>query len=66
MKQNLGTLDRVLRFILAFWLLGPLAPRFWHCGWANMLIVLLGIIALAESFIGYCPCMHWLGINGKD
>jgi hypothetical protein len=65
-KQNLGKLDRVLRFILAFWLLGPLGPRFWHCGWANTLIILLGIIALIESFAGYCPMMNWIGIERKD
>ncbi|MEM2915925.1 MAG: DUF2892 domain-containing protein [Candidatus Woesearchaeota archaeon] len=63
MKQNLGKLDRILRFILALWLLGPLAPRFWHCGWANMLIVIIGIIALVESFIGWCPMMDWLKID---
>ncbi|MEM4254022.1 MAG: DUF2892 domain-containing protein [Candidatus Woesearchaeota archaeon] len=66
MKQNLGKVDRTLRFILAFWFLGPFAPRFWHCGWANVLIALIGIIALIESFIGYCPLMHWLNIDSKD
>ena len=66
MKQNLGKLDRVLRFILAFWLLGPLGPRIWHCGWANALIMLIGLIALIESFVGYCPLMHALGIDSKE
>lgn len=66
MKQNLGKLDRVLRFILAFWFLGPFAPRFWHCIWANWLVVIIGIITLIESFIGYCPLMRWLGIDSKD
>jgi len=66
MKQNLGKLDRVLRFILAFWLLGPLAPWFWHCRWANTLIAITGIIVLIESLVGYCPLMSALGIDSKD
>jgi hypothetical protein len=65
-RQNLGKLDRILRFILAFWLLGPMGPRFWHCEWANMIIVLIGIIALIESFVGYCPMMNWIGVERKD
>lgn len=28
MNQNLGKLDRILRFALAFWWLGPWAPQF--------------------------------------
>jgi len=28
-------------------------------------IMVIGLIALIESFIGYCPCMAWLGIKGK-
>ena len=65
MKQNLGKLDRIFRFILALWLLGPLAPRFWHCGWANGAIIIIGLIALVESFAAYCPCMDWLGVDNK-
>ncbi len=66
MKQNLGKLDRILRFVLALWLLGPFAPRFWHCSWANVLIVIIGIIALLESFAGWCPLMDWLHIENKN
>jgi len=64
MKQNLNKFDRILRFVLAFWWLGPLQPVFpWV--WANWIVLIIGIIALIESFVGYCPCMDWLGIKEK-
>lgn len=65
MKQNLGKLDRVLRFVLAFWWLGPLAPRF-GLVWANWLIVIVGWIALIESFISWCWLHTLFKINNKN
>jgi len=53
MKQNLGKLDRILRFALAFWWLGPWAPQY-GVMWINWLIALVGWIALLESFFGWC------------
>ena len=53
MEKNLGKLDRILRFILGFWWIGPLAPEF-GADWANVLIAVIGWIALIESFWGYC------------
>ena len=53
MKQNLGKLDRILRFALAFWWLGPWTPDFSFV-WANWIIMIIGWIALIESFIGWC------------
>lgn len=65
MKQNLGKLDRILRFALAFWWLGPWRPLF-PTAWANWLIIIIGLFALVESFTGYC-CLHdWLKINLKN
>ncbi len=62
MKQNIDGVGRVLRFALAFWLLGPFAPQF-TAGWANWLILIIGLIVLIESFTGYCYINKWLGIN---
>ena len=39
--QNLGKLDRIFRFALAFWWLGPLAPHF-DANWGNILIAIVG------------------------
>lgn len=65
MTQNLGKLDRILRFVLAVWFLGPWAPQF-TVAWANWLILAIGLIALIESFIGWCGLHHIFGINNKN
>ena len=62
MKQNLGTVDRVLRFGLAFWWLGPWAPQY-SVEWVNWIIFLVGWIALIESFLGFCWLHKMFGIN---
>lgn len=65
MTQNLGRLDRILRFALAFWWLGPLAPSF-NVGPVNLLIAIVGWIALAESFLGWCWLHTLFGIDNKN
>jgi hypothetical protein len=65
MNQNLGKIDRVLRFALAFWWLGPLAPQY-GAEWANLLIAIVGWISLAESFLGVCWLHRWFGIDNKN
>ena len=65
MKQNLGKLDRIFRFALAVWWIGPFAP-FFHAYWANWLVFFVGWVALVESFIGWCGLHEWLGINNKN
>ena len=64
MKQNLGKIDRVLRFALAFWWLGPFAPQY-QVGWANWLIMILGWIALLESFFCFCAVKQMLGLKAQ-
>ena len=65
MNQNLGKLDRILRFALAVWWLSPLAPQF-GVEWANWLIAAIGWIALAESFLGWCGFHRPFGIDNKN
>lgn len=65
MKQNLGKLDRIFRFLLAFWWLGPFAPQF-NLYWLNWIIAAVGWIALLESFMGYCWLHDWLGFHNKN
>jgi len=65
MKENLGRLDRILRFALAFWWLGPWAPQFSFV-WANWLIAIVGWIALVESFTGWCGLHSLFKINNKN
>ncbi|HIH15319.1 MAG TPA: DUF2892 domain-containing protein [Nanoarchaeota archaeon] len=65
MKQNLGKIDRVLRFALAFWWLGPWALRYGN-SWVNWLIIVVAWIALIESFWGYCWLHDVLKIHNKE
>ena len=65
MKQNLGKLDRILRFALAFWWLGPFKPEF-NAAWANWVVLIIGLIALFESFAGWCLLHDWFKINNKN
>lgn len=64
-RQNLGTVDRILRFALAFWWLGPFAPTF-NIAWLNIAVIIIGLIALLESFIGWCWLHSLFGINNKN
>lgn len=64
-KQNLGKLDRVFRFALAFWWLGPFQPAFSFV-WANWAILIVGWIALLESFLGWCWIHTAFGIHNKN
>lgn len=65
MKQNLGKTDRILRFALAFWWLGPWKLQY-QIEWVNWAIFAVGWIALAESFFGWCWIHDMLGINNKS
>ncbi len=64
-KQNLGTVDRVLRFGLAFWWLGPW-PLQYSAVWINWVLFIVGWIALVEAFIGYCWLHDALHISNKN
>lgn len=65
MTRNLGKLDRILRFLLAFWWLGPLAPQY-EIPWVNLLLAVIGWIALAESFIGWCWLHKIFGVGNQS
>lgn len=65
LKPNLGKLDRILRFALAFWWLGPWAPEY-SAEWVNWAIFVVAWIALVESFWAFCWLQHVCGINNKD
>ena len=65
MKQNLWLLDRILRFALAFWFLGPWALRTGNIALDGVIIV-VGIIALVESFVSFCWLHELFKINNKN
>lgn len=65
MKQNLGKLDRIFRFALAFWWLGPWKPGF-NFPVGDLVIFVIGVIALIESFTGWCWLHTLFKINNKN
>lgn len=66
-KQNLGKLDRIFRFVLGVWLIGPLAPQYMGSwAWLHYVLVVVGWIALAESFLGYCMLHSLFGVNNRN
>lgn len=65
MPHNLGKLDRILRFALALWWLGPWAPHYASVT-VNGLIFIVAWIALAESFLGWCWIHTAFKINNKE
>ena len=64
MKQNLGGIDRILRFALAFWWLGPWPLRF-NVAVIDWIIIIVAWIALIESFLGWCWLHDVFGIKSK-
>ncbi|MBI2037365.1 MAG: DUF2892 domain-containing protein [Candidatus Magasanikbacteria bacterium] len=65
MAQNLGKLDRILRFALAFWWLGPWKPEF-YSEWLNLAVMVVAWIALFESFWGWCWLHKIFKIDNKN
>ncbi len=63
-KQNLDWADRILRFALAIWWLGPFAPAF-ASPMLNTLVYLLGWLALFESMFDWCWLLENLGVKRK-
>ena len=64
-KQNLGKLDRIFHFLIGFWWLSPLAPKF-AAAWGNWAVYIVAWIFLVESLLGCCPLMNMLGVNNKN
>jgi len=57
MKKNLGTIDRVIRLVLATILLI-------YAAWAPSAIALiLSLFVYFEAFASWCVVYHFLGIN---
>ncbi|KKS23386.1 MAG: hypothetical protein UU82_C0031G0003 [Candidatus Nomurabacteria bacterium GW2011_GWC2_41_8] len=64
-NHNLGKLDRIFRFVLGIVWLSPLAPQFDNSAY-NMLIFIVALIALIESFLGWCWLHTAFGIDNKN
>ncbi|MEM9077294.1 MAG: DUF2892 domain-containing protein [Bacteroidota bacterium] len=62
MKKNMGGLDRIVRFILA----GIIAALYFTgtiSGTLAYVLLALGVIFVATSFISFCPLYSIVGLN---
>ena len=65
MNQNLGKLDRIFRFVLGIVWLSPFAPKF-DGDIYNTIIFIVALIALVESFFGWCWLHSFFKIDNKN
>lgn len=62
MKKNMGGMDRVVRFILA----GVIAVLYFTgtiTGVLAYVLLALGVIFVATSFVSFCPLYSLVGLN---
>jgi hypothetical protein len=65
MKPNLGKLDRIFRFALAVWWIGPWTPAI-SSEVGRAFITVVGWIALIEAFTAYCWLQSFLSMGDKS
>ncbi|MEM9472663.1 MAG: DUF2892 domain-containing protein [Pseudomonadota bacterium] len=59
MKQNVGTIDRVLRAVVGMALIAWAVSGAGEYAWAGW----IGIVPLLTAVVGWCPPYGLLGIN---
>ncbi|WP_158967995.1 YgaP family membrane protein [Chachezhania sediminis] len=59
-RKNLGNVDRIIRAILGAALL---VVFFTATGWLHWVALVVGLVLLGTSALGYCPPYAILGIN---
>jgi hypothetical protein len=64
MNTNVGSFDRLIRFILAAVLLS-LGLLVYSGSWAGTLLLVAGAITLATAMFGFCGLYTLLGINTR-
>ena len=62
MKKNMGNTDRIIRVILAI-VFSALYFTQTVTGTFGLVLVVLGAVFLATSFISFCPLYRLVGIN---
>lgn len=64
MKQNMGTIDRVLRIAAAI-AVGVLYATNVISGTVAIVLGVLAVVFIATSFLGFCPLYLPLGLSTK-
>ena len=60
--RNVGHYERVIRIALGLLLLA-LSGISLFPGWGDLVLMVVGLVALLTGIIGYCPAWQVLGIN---
>ncbi|MBS1589799.1 MAG: DUF2892 domain-containing protein [Bacteroidetes bacterium] len=64
MKKNIGTTDRNIRIVLAI-IIGIIIATGKLSSIANIILGVVGIIALITAFVRFCPLYFPFGISTK-
>jgi hypothetical protein len=64
MKQNVGTIDRIVRGIAGIALIASYALEM-VAGTAGIVMLVIGIVLLGTVITGWCPPYLLMGINTK-
>jgi hypothetical protein len=64
MKKNLGTIDKVIRILIAV-VISILFFTHVITGTVGVVLIILAIIFLATSFISFCPIYFALGLSSN-
>jgi hypothetical protein len=62
MKKNMGTFDRIIRFVIAA-VIGVLYFTATISGTLAIVLLIIGAIFVLTSLVGFCPLYSLLGIN---
>ena len=62
MKKNMGTVDRVLRILLAL-VLGFLYYNGTITGTLGIVAIVVAVVFAATSFVSFCPLYTLFGLN---
>jgi hypothetical protein len=62
MKKNVGTIDRVIRILVALVLAGLYLANV-VTGTLGIILLVVAVVFLLTSFIGFCPLYLPFGIN---
>ncbi|GAB4449699.1 MAG: DUF2892 domain-containing protein [Bacteroidia bacterium] len=65
MKQNMGKLDRIIRIIVAI-IFAALYFMGITKGAVGLILLILGIVFVLTSFLGFCPLYLPFNINTKE
>lgn len=62
MKTNMGGFDRIIRFLIAA-IIGYLYYAHIISGTLGIVLVVLAVVFVLTSFIGFCPLYTFFGMN---